>query len=277
MGAGHRVIRVFKWAVLLGVIGVLIAPAKTLPWSTKLLTLAFASILTMFWLKQGLVRLIKSEPKAPAWDEIQSVPPVVPEPPFNGGGTIGRAIRDYFAKWTMNRKNKDDPVYLNAMGEMFDIGTKYTPKNPVEAMRWYKTATGGDPVKANGPHYAKLRIAEMYEDGEGVPRDLNEAGRIYKTIPHFPSARLHFAIAHVEGRGVPRDYIEAYRLALLADRFYSWQAPSRKQVEGDPGSHRQNRRHIRTRELMAILEARMAPEQLIKAREAARAWWNTHR
>src|SRR5947199_7951434 len=69
------------------------------------------------------------------------------------------------------------------MGEVFHIGTKYTPRNPAEAMRWYRAAVGGgDPAKANGPLYAKLRIAEMYEDGEGVARDLDEAGRIYGEV-----------------------------------------------------------------------------------------------
>ncbi len=93
----------------------------------------------------------------------------------------------------------------------------------------------------------------------------------------FPSARLHFAIANIEGRGVPRDYVEAYKLLLLADKTRSWHPPSRKQVETDPQRHRENRRHIRVRELMATLESELPPEQLLRAREAAREWWNTHR
>jgi len=59
-----------------------------------------------------------------------------------------------------------------AMAEMYDIGTKYTPKNPTEAFRWYMKAVGGcDPAEGSGPTFAKLRLAEMYEDGEGVERD----------------------------------------------------------------------------------------------------------
>jgi len=268
--------RLLKWAIFIVIIGVLIAPSEDVSSSTKLVTAIGGLILIMMWLKAAFARWIKSEDKAPAWDEIKSVPPIIPEPPLKEAGAIARAIRDYFTKWVLNRKN--DPANLNAMGEVFDIGTKYTPRNPAEAMRWYRAAVGGgDPAKANGPLYAKLRIAEMYEDGEGVARDLDEAGRIYKTIPDFPSAMLHFAIAYVEGRRVPQDYVEAYKLLLLANKFRSMNPPTRKLVETDPQRHRENRRHIRVRELMAVLESRMAPEHLLRAKEAAREWWNAHR
>jgi hypothetical protein len=265
-----------KWMIFVAVVGVLIAPADYVSTSVKLVTLICAVFLLVLWLGAAFARWIKSDSKAPAWDEIKSLPPVLPEPPFTGGGPIGRAFSDRFAKWTVGRIKKDDPAYLNAMGEMFDQGTRYTPKDPVEAMRWYRSAVSGDP-EANGPHYSKLRIAEMYEDGEGVERDLDVAARIYKTIPHSPAAMLHSAIAHVEGRGVRQDYVEAYKLLLLADKFYSWHVPSPKQVAINIQSHRDNRRHIRTRESMEILRQRMSPEQLLKATESAREWWNAHR
>jgi len=270
--------RLLKWTVFLAVIGVLVAPIRYVHTSTKLLTSVVALILLVLWLKRAFDRWLKSDAKAPAWDEIQSVSPIVPEPTFKGGGPIGRALSNYGAKWTLSRKDNEDSGFLNAMGEMYDIGTKHTPKNPVEAMRWYKAAVGGgDPATANGPHYAKLRIAEMYEDGEGVAQDLDEATRIYNTIPHYPSAMLHFAIAYVQGRGFPQNYIESYKLLLLADKFYSWHAPSRKEVVVQVQAHRSNRRHIRVREMMALFEGRMAPEQLLRGREAARAWWNANR
>jgi len=269
--------RLLKWAILIATIGVLIAPSENVSASTKLLTALCGLILLAVWLITAFVRSIKSNDMAPAWDEIQSVSPIIPEPPLRGGGLIGRAITNRFAKWAFNRKDKADAGYLNAMGELYDIGTKYTPKNPVEAMRWYLAATGGDPKQESGHQYAKLRIAEMYEDGEGVARDLDQAGRIYRTIPAFPSAMLHFATANVEGRGVPRDYVEAYRLLLIADKARSWHAPSRKEVENNPQRHRENHCHIKVRELMAVLESRLKPEQQMKAREAAREWWNAHR
>jgi hypothetical protein len=266
-----------KWAVFLAVIGVLIAPAKFVSTSTKFFTVICAIIVFVFWLKGTFVRWLKSDAKAPAWDEIPLVSPIVPEPPLKGTGVIGRAIADRVAKRHLKRKNKKDPIDFNAMGELYDIGTRYTPRNPAEAMRWYIAAAGGDPTQASGHQYAKLRIAEMYEDGEGVARDLDQAGRVYNTIPTYPSAMLYFAIAHVEGRSVPQDYVEAYKLLLLADKARSWNAPTRKQVEINPQSHRENRRHIRVRESMATLEASLKPEQLMQAREAAREWWNAHR
>ncbi len=269
--------RLLKLAILVAIIGVLIAPSENVSTTTKFLSALCGLILLAVWLITAFIRWNKSNGMAPAWDEIPSVPPVIPEPPLKSGGLIARAISNRFAKLTINRKDKDDGGYLNAMGELYDIGTKYTPKNPIEAMRWYLAAAGGDPEKESGHQYAKLRIAEMYEDGEGVAHDLAQAERIYRTIPTFPSARLHFAIANIEGRGVPRDYVEAYKLLLLADKTRSWHPPSRKQVETDPQRHRENRRHIRVRELMATLESELPPEQLLRAREAAREWWNTHR
>jgi len=270
------VVRLFKWAIFFLIVGVLVAP--DVPASTKLLTLVFGFFLAGVWLKRGFVRWTKSDVKAPAWDEIQSVSPVVPEPPFKGAGPIARAITDWFAKWPLSQAKKGDQDSFNAMGELYDIGTKHTPKNPVEAMRWYKAAVGGgDPAKADGPHYSKLRIAEMYEDGEGVARDLDQARRIYRTMPNYPSGMLHFAIAHLEGRGVPQDLVEAYRLLLTADRFYSMHPKSIKQIATDIQKHRENRRHIRVRELMEILEAHMSPTQLLEAKEAAREYWNAHR
>lgn len=272
--------RILILAIFFVVIGVLIAPGENVSTPAKLITAICGFILIVAWPIFAFWRWLRTEDgdKAPAWDEIKSVPPIIPEPPLKASGLIGRAIGDFIAKWTLNRKNKDDPAYLNAMGEMFDLGTKYTPKNPVEAMRWYVAAVGGgDPAKAAGPLFSKLRIAEMYEDGEGVPRDLEQAGRIYKTMPNFPSAMLHFAIAHVEARGVPQDHVEAYRLLLLADKARSWHPATSKEVEVNPQSHRANRRHIRVRELIAVLESRMTPEQLLRAREEAREWWNAHR
>jgi hypothetical protein len=226
-------------------------------------------------LKSAVQRWLKSEAKAPAWDEIALVQPIIPEPPFTdrGGGVLG----SWFAKRSVSNAKKGDRDYYNAVGECYDIGTKYTPKDPVEAMRWYNAAVDGDPIKATGPHYSKLRIAEMYEDGEGVTRDLETAGRIYKTLPHYPSAMLHFAIAHIEGRGVPQDYVEAYKLLLTADKFFSMHPPTRKQVQTDPQQRRRNHRHTKVRELIMMLETRLKPEQLIKARDKAREWWNANR
>jgi TPR repeat protein len=59
----------------------------------------------------------------------------------------------------------------------------------------------------------------VYEDGEGVARNLDEAARIYKAMSHYPSAMLYFAIAHVEGRGVVQDYAEAYKLPHDSPHF----------------------------------------------------------
>jgi hypothetical protein len=101
------------------------------------------------------LRWIKTPDKAPAWDEIPSVPPIFPEPEFKGPGSIGRAIADCFAKWTLNRKHRNEAIYINAMGDAFYIGTKCTAKNPAEAMKWYFAATGGNPAGPRGTARAR--------------------------------------------------------------------------------------------------------------------------
>jgi hypothetical protein len=271
-----KIWRLLRWAVFLGIIGLLIAPNYSVSPVSKFFATIFGLIVLMIYLISLFVRWANSfSGNAPMWDEIQSVSPIIPEPPLREVGTIGRALADWSTKWTMNRKDKSDAGYLNAMGEAYDIGTRHTPKSPRKAMQWY--LVGGDPTRPGGHEYAKLRIAEMYEDGEGVTPDFETAGRVYKTIPNYPSSLLHFAIAYVEGRGVPRNYVEAFRLLLIADRARSWHPPTRKEVEVNPQRHRENRRHIRMRELMAILEPKLSPEQLMTAHNAAREWWNEHR
>jgi hypothetical protein len=43
-------------------------------------------ILILAWLIAAFFVWVRKDDKAPAWDEIQSAPPIVPEPPFKGGG-----------------------------------------------------------------------------------------------------------------------------------------------------------------------------------------------
>ena len=272
-------LRLLKWAffvVLIASLGVMLA--TDLPISTKLLALFCVVALLVLWVKAAFVQWFKSIDQLPTWDEIKSIPPTVPEPPFKGGGIVARTLTDWSAKWIASKARKGDRNSFNAMGEFYEIGTKYTPKSASEAMRWYKAAVGGgNPAEAHGPYYAKIRIAEMYEDGEGVERDLDLARRIYATLPNHPSAMLHFAIAHIEGKAVPKDYVEAYRLLLTADKFHSMNPMTRKELQIDVRKHRNNRNHIRVRELMTILEPHMKPEQLLKGKESAREWWNAHR
>jgi Sel1 repeat-containing protein len=264
------------WAIALSVLASFLAPVESLSIPIKLLAAFCFLILVIAWLTAVAFVLIRKDvPKAPAWDEIQSVPPIVPEPPLKERGLIVSAISDRMTEWFLSRLDKDGTAYVMAMAEMYDIGT---PNNPPEAFRWYMAAIrGGDPTKAGGPKFARLRLAEMYEDGEGVERDLDQATRIYQTVPDFPSTWLHFAIAHIDGRGVRQDYVEAYRQLLLADKFRNMNALSKKEVEIRVQSHRENRRHIRVRELMTILEAGLTPEQQLRAMEAARDYWNAHR
>lgn len=264
---------VFRWIAMVGFLATLLAPRENVSGSTKLMVAAVGLVLTVYLVWKGFRRWLKQDGRLPPWDEIKPRAPIVPEPPLKEPGRMASALGYLLARWMLNWA-KDDP---KTMGELYDIGNKCTPHNPKEALRFYFEACGGDPTQPGGPLWPKLRIAEMYEDGEGIDRDAAFAARIYKTIPAAPSAMLHFAIAHVEGRGVTQNYVEAYKLLLVADRLRGLHPLSKAELRHNAQSRRENRRHIRIRELMAMLEAHLRPEQCFEGREAARAYWEVHR
>jgi len=149
-----------KWAAFAAILGALIAHTSVL---IKLFAVLCGLFLLAVWLKSAVQRWLKGEAKAPAWDEISLVPPIIPEPPFTGrsGGVLVDWFANWFAKRSLSNAKKGDRDYYNAVGECYEIGTKYTPRDPVEAMRWYKAAVDGDPIKATGPHYSKLRCRDV--------------------------------------------------------------------------------------------------------------------
>jgi hypothetical protein len=150
-------ISLLKWAAFAAILGALVAHTSVL---TKVFAVVCGLILLAVWLKSAVLRWLKSEGKAPAWDEISLVPPIMPEPPFTGRGAAYSWIG--LLNGLFRTPRKATAITTIQWGNpSYDIGTKYTPRDPVEAMRWYKAAVDGDPIKATGPHYSKLRCRDV--------------------------------------------------------------------------------------------------------------------
>lgn len=75
-------------------------------------------------------------------------------------------------------------------------------------------------------HYAMAsnNLAMLYEAGKGVPKDISIAVELYReaATQGLPSAQYNLALLHYEGVGVPRDYVLASQwLKLAADNGVS--------------------------------------------------------
>ena len=72
---------------------------------------------------------------------------------------------------------------------------------------------------------ALLQVAGMYEKGDGLPQSDTEAAKWYrKAADLVPQARVKLASMFIEGRGVPRDYGQAMTLCQSAAKQNYWPA-----------------------------------------------------
>jgi len=92
----------------------------------------------------------------------------------------------------------------------------------------------------------------MYEFGSGVTKDYKEAFKWYRL-----SAEQGFAYAHLvlgemyfQGQGVPQDYVSAHMWINLAA----------------------SKGHGEAIEMLNMVEKKMTPQQIEKAKEMARNW-----
>ena len=90
----------------------------------------------------------------------------------------------------------------------------------MEALKWFRQAGDNKDPFAQWPagRVANFFIGGMYENGEGVPRDYDEAVKRYRLSADqgFADAQYRLGVMYVNGRGVPKDYLEAARLYRLA-------------------------------------------------------------
>lgn len=99
------------------------------------------------------------------------------------------------------------------IGSMYDDG-KGVPKNPKEALYWYKTACYTEDYPSLGCYYA----ARMYVKGEGVEQDYFPAVDMFKKAcdeNHYEACN-ELAILYDIGKGARQDYKKANELYLKA-------------------------------------------------------------
>ena len=86
-------------------------------------------------------------------------------------------------------------------------------------MKWYRRETD------RGHREAQIRVAELYERGEGISQGYVQASRMYAKAAEQgdPKAEIRLAQLYLMGQGVPQNYSEAKKLLERA---------AKKAVEG---------------------------------------------
>jgi len=116
-------------------------------------------------------------------------------------------------------------------------------------MKWLQRA-----AKHGNPD-AQNNLGQMYEDGEGVPKNYVLAAQWYrKAAEHVADlggagqGRNNLGLLYLRGLGVPKDYVQAYMWFSVAG------------VESN----------------LAAAQKEMNPEQILKARQLAEGWKKQH-
>ena len=120
------------------------------------------------------------------------------------------------------------------------------PKNFAEAEKWYRRAA------EKGIASAQFNLGVMYDLGQGVERDFAEALKWYRkaAAQGYAGAMTNIGILYYNAEGVKRDLVEAY----------AWF--SRAEKAGDS----------RAGQLARIVQSRIQPRDLQRARELAANW-----
>jgi TPR repeat protein len=134
---------------------------------------------------------------------------------------------------------------------------------------WYECEGESDDVRryriaaeqgdAEAQHYLGVR----YADGRGVTQDPAEGMRWIRKAAEqgLLSAQYSLGVRFTDGKGIPKDYVRAHQWLSLA-----------KRTELAAGPYRT----FTIDESLAILEPKMAPDQIAEAQRRAREWWEKH-
>ncbi len=108
------------------------------------------------------------------------------------------------------------------------------------------------PLAEQGEEEAQYFLGIMYDQGQGVPQNDQEAVRWYRLAAEKrdASAQFNLGFKYVKGYGVPKDYVLAHMWMNLAAAQGSENAV----------------------EFRDLLEKRMTPAQLAEAQRLAREW-----
>ena len=79
-------------------------------------------------------------------------------------------------------------------------------------MGWYRKAA------EQGYANAQYNLGVMYDNGEGVPQDYQEAMSWYRKAAEQgnASAQYNLGVSYANGQGVPQDYVQAHKWINLA-------------------------------------------------------------
>lgn len=138
--------------------------------------------------------------------------------------------------------------------QMREAAAAYERKDMATAVRIWKEWAAKNVAEA------QTLLGAMYWSGEGVPRNHQEAARLYLAAAQQGYARAQNDIGFMLGFGEgvpPRDDIEAYKWIQLAINRYT--------------SKNQDRLDQARRDL-ATLARRMSPAQIAEAERRVRAW-----
>jgi|ETNmetMinimDraft_23_1059889.scaffolds.fasta_scaffold58499_1 hypothetical protein len=108
------------------------------------------------------------------------------------------------------------------------------------------------PLAGRGDARAQTALGLMYDIGQGVPQDYKEASKWFRLAAEQGDADAQFnvGLVYAKGQGTPENYVSAHMWFSLA---------------GSQGV--EDAFHNRD-----VIEKKMSPQQLEKAREMARNW-----
>ena len=97
----------------------------------------------------------------------------------------------------------------------------------------------------------------MYDNGQGVPQDYDEAAKWYRKAAEqgYATAQFNLGSAYGKGWGVPHDLVQAHMWLNLAASRYR------------PGTERA--KAVKNRDIVA---EKMTPAQIAEAQRLAREW-----
>lgn len=110
--------------------------------------------------------------------------------------------RDEALKWWLKAAEQGNLDAQKSLGRHYKFF-----KSIAEAIKWYSEAA------TKGDIESQLKLAEMYSEGDGVPKDQSEAVKWYNMaadLGHAP-AQFQLGIAYRQGKGVAKDCGEALK------------------------------------------------------------------
>ncbi len=124
------------------------------------------------------------------------------------------ASQDYAGafKWLQKPAEQGDARAQGGLGYIYKIGAYNVPQNYAEALKWL--SKGAD----QGDTFAQIHLGDMYYQGEGVAKDLEQAAHYIEKAATAGNvdAMRRYGMMYQEGTGVAQDNVEALHWFLTA-------------------------------------------------------------